>query len=438
MRANEKQVNFGGEVRGTGARLLYSLCGLLVLPLAACDDDEGPVADVVEVCEGAVTTSHFGLGWDRLNHRVSHYSVYPGPALAVPAPTVGTSESAGVTMGMEPVVRACGSESVEAVFVGGDFTTGEVNSDAGILVWSGQTSGDANLRSVRLRIPMTVGPEGRAEGSLSVEDYANSLLGGGTAVALLEGVMLRTDLEQGAEYSDVYETRLGYTSRGFGAGVEVVDGQLNWWAEFRHGQGHDTVLRPDMNQAMTEADSGIELMVSLVQVVTGEVTSLSTSYTTGVEEAYRNTEDFEPWADEEDRMQGVVGSAGGGEGILGLTSFDLQLEPPTECLEDSDCDYGDSCGSDGHCEYAWSQPGYYVRDLQAGVRLDSYDDTTGAAEFEWLGYASAASELIAFRPMQYTFEGSALWIQGVQAESHSLQGEVPVGQSSTPMTGFTE
>jgi hypothetical protein len=357
-------------------------------------------------CTGLTMMTGFSVGWERLNHRISTIVVEP-----------------------EYPADDCVADAWRAVFVGGDFTTGEVATDGAIFRVEAADIDLAayGLRAARVAIPIRVrGPGGRASGRVTLPESLASEAG--FVYAFVTGITLDTNvLPQPDGYPAAYEPRLGYTSRGFGASAFVdtraTGGpRLEWTARFEHGVSWDDFLRADMNDAILVAESAMLLHVVVLAAPLDTGLAIQTQEVAWVQETaepYRMTSELEP--DVEPGLRRALRLDPSAEGLIAFSAFDFRLYPDVACAVDGDCDPVDACGADGSCELRNGPPGDYVRAFRLGVEQ-------APGEVLVTGYASTASEAFAFRPLRNEFSATVARLYGVGAETYALEGSGPAGQ----------
>lgn len=387
----------------------FALVTLAAAPSCGTDGggDDASTFDTEGRCATFVVPQRFGLGWTNMNHRISLWHV-------------GLDRE-------DP----CRAGTIDAAFIGGDFTTGEVFTDEAELsfAWQSVVADPARLGVARVRVPLDIPPGGTLAGTWTGDRAELGIDGYGEVVAVIEGIRLTTDVEPTDDWPNDYEPRLGYTSRGLGASVAVhrtdeTMVEVDWSVRFEHGIAEDVLLRADMNAAVPFAPAEGWLDVLLVGVNDVPVTTGDIAWQTAFDEAYDFTEEREPRAPAEDRRLLLNGGAGGPQGFYALASFDLALDPDPTCALNADCERGDTCGDDGLCNRDNGDPGYYVRELVAGVDLESFNAETGVGTFIVDLYASSASEAFAFRPLRYDASATVVWVQGEGATPSARRDEV--------------
>jgi hypothetical protein len=385
--------------RDVAARLFVA--SVLAVVAAACGTDETGGSEGVtdeRRCSTFVVPQRFGLGWTNMNHRISLWQV-------------GLDRD-------DP----CRASLIDAAYIGGDFTTGEVFTDEAELSFGWQTvvADAADIGIARVRVPLEIPPGGVLSGQWSGDAADLGLTGATEVVAVIEGVRFSTDVPMTDDWPNEYEPRLGYTSRGLGVSVSVVDDSddvppgtiaVDWSVRFEHGIAEDVLLRADMNEAIPFAPATGWIDVLLIGVNEAPIRIGDVGYAVAFDEALDFTDERDPRAPIEDRRLDLTGAAGAPRGFYALGAFDLALDPDPTCELNADCERGDTCGDDGLCNRDNGDPGYYVRELVAGVELEAYDASTGEGTFVVDLYASSASEAFAFRPLRYEASATVVWVQ---------------------------
>ena len=378
-------------------RILLVLAALAVA-LPACgpegeDDGPGtqPPAHDEDTCTDFIVPSRIGMGWRDFNHRISLWSLRLDRDAA----------------------ERCNSDLLKLHYIGGDFTTGETRDDAPHVHYSFQRVAGADnffVGAASVSVPLrfervdeVTGQQQYSRDELNLEGYEG-------VVALIEGLDLRTGVEQRDDYPDDYDPAHGYTSRGIGVDVEVtaLDDEtitLDYTVRFASG----TNDRPDMNRAIPFADNDGALDVLLVGY--NETTPLRGTVDYSLE--YEEPVAFDPQvidpAPIEDQRVVIEGDPTVGAGIYGMSRFWFVLDPPLTCILDQDCSGGETC-SDDMCSTDIAEPGYYIRELTTGVELESYNADSGVASFLFNGYVSNSS-VLAFKALHTQFDGELVWLQ---------------------------
>jgi len=413
--------------RRVGGRVLATLISCAALGAAlgtalvssGCDNER--TARVEERSEGGCDTfivpQRFSFGWDRLNHRVSVMTMLPFSA--------GTED-------------ACEPDVLGLAFVGGDFSTGEFATDDALADFSYQRVDNGPARAALLRIPMQTGPPpGETSGEVVYALTALDLPRRDHLVAFVYGFSITTDVAQPDGYPDDYEARLGYTTRGFGAGVSADwEGdhavRVSYRGRLENGLAHDVMIRNNMNRAVEHAVSDVTLDVLLVAYDGPPPAGGQVGYTLSHDAPFAFTREQEPRPDPELQRVVVFGQPDAGTGFYGLTDFDFRLYPTTTCdvaEGDASCDPEFRC-EEGTCVHDNGPPGYYVRQFDVGVTQESFNPVSGAGTFLVSGYASTSSRAFAFRPLNNQFRGSFSWIQvGQVSPRHDVETQFVAGAS---------
>lgn len=367
--------------------------------LVSCSGGSGDRYDP-DACTSFILPTSFGLGWRNVNHRVSLWQMRLEPG---------------------PDEGGCPADALDVAFIGGDFSTGAVMSDTPRYDFGFQrvdAGAPAVLGAARKRIEMIIGPEGIAEGTVTLSREDLSLTGYERILAFVEGLRLATDIEQGPEYPDNYDPAHGYTSRGLGVRVGVEDAgesadaaadvvKLEYRVRFQHG----TSDRKDMNEAMVHAITAASLDVLLVGYTGLQVLEGGVDYTVSSPMPVPLEDVPSVHAAVEDTRVSLTGPQGPFRGLYGLTGFDFFLEP------------GEEEGA-----------GYYLRDLVVDLALDDYDSVSGQAGFLFEGYASNATKFIAFYALNSHFQGTMAWIPAaVETETYSMSQEFETGSAEFPI-----
>jgi hypothetical protein len=381
---------------------------LLLTALVACSpDSSGPRFDE-RACASFVIPTAMGLAWENLNHRISRYAIQLSPAPG----------------------EACLAERVETVFIGGDYSTGETLTDIPRLRWSGTriaATSPEQMGAARLRLDFLIDAAAGGEATLTetLDRDALHLLHYPHVIALVEGLALRTDVAQAAGYPDDYDPAHGYTSRGIGAELRVVEFDeaeilLEAILRFAHG----TSDRKNMNGAMASALTEGSLDVLLIGLAEAPVEG-SVDYGLEVEvpPLMRDVEVPHAPALERQLVLALPASgAGGGQsglsgisGLVGWTGFRFELDPvETEGA------------------------GYYIRELSLGLN-PTISAVGGSAPGPLLvdvdGYASNASKFVAYYGMRSRFLGHVAWLPLLVTNEALLEASGSMGLSESFETG---
>lgn len=385
---------------------------LIVVVLGGCVNNPGPEANAwdPDTCTDLAVVQQMGLGWERLNHRVSTWS-----------------------LGMTP--DECRADTLEVTHIGGDFSTGEIGSDAPFVKfgWQRAQPSPRQMGGARFSIDATVGPEDRVSGVETLSRAELGLLRYPVVVALIDGLQITTDVEQDGDYPERYNPAHGYTVRGFGVDLQVdrvTDSEIDvaWEVHFEPANSPD---RPPVNEAIKHAKVGATVDVLLVGVNNAAVRLGGVEYSMQypMPEPLVDQEIEPPSAEKTAvNLDGVIGAP---LGIWGLRSFDFAYRFDGSCETDADCTFADTCEDDGYCKTGRQEPGEYIREITAGVSLADYDPATGKAKFSLQGYTSNASKFVANFPLEYDFRGGMAWIQVVGAnEPQALEESFETGSTT--------
>lgn len=363
---------------------------VLCLGAAGCAGDPSEANFDPDARTSAVVTTRMGLGWANLNHRITLWRVRLAP---------------------EP--GAAGTESsLDAAYIGGDFSTGETMSDTPMVEMAGlraSATDPSQMGFARERIILDVDPSAESQTTVSLARSSLRLAGYPRVVALLQGLELNTDVPQDASYPPNYDPAHGYTSRGFGAGVEVTaldDDTLSLAVRARFEHGHSD--RTDMNAAMEVARTRVAVDVLLVGLpANAPLLEGRVDYRLTYPEPEPLVDQDIPAPSAEQTAIDLQAPPGSPSGIYGLASFDFRLDP-------------DEPGA-----------GYYIREMDVGVALRHHDVPSGAATFDLVGYASNATGFLAFYALRTQFEGELVWLPvPVTTESIVLSEAFETGAAS--------
>jgi hypothetical protein len=372
---------------------LAALCGAAWLLPAACgdgndssdesgqadnDDDASPEGDddnndndddTVAPCPRGVTTAGIGLAWKLLNHRISFWEAYPSSA-ACPA-------------------ERFDDVSLVAGYVGGDWSTGQIFTDAPHIDYRYFAVDSSEIAFLPLEVELRIDPPDYVAATVVDADLDAAKMAGRRAyAAFVNGLELWTDLPQpDPDYPADYDPALGYTSRGLGAGVEelTVEGDaahLSVWARFELGPAD----RDAMNRAIPHAETGAVVHVLLVGVDDGAITPFNLGYLLQYDPPRPLFQPKYPHATEEMRRAEVAGEPGYPVAFVGWRSFDFRL-------------FGSATDGD------------YIREISAQADLLSYDPASGQAVVDVDGYASNASTFLTYETMENDFAGELALVQ---------------------------
>ncbi len=361
---------------------MRGLTFILVLVLLGCTGDdapEGPTPDP-EATPCALITSGLGLRWEDLNHRVSWMRMVPEQE----------SCDAGATL--------------DAAFIGGDFTTGDVMTDIPELYYAGTAlSAPGSIGAYAGMSSLSITAPAEAAAATVTLDLGDARLTGfDSYVVVIDGFELSTDVPQGDTYPDNgYDPAHGYTTRGHGVMVSeptVLDGALTFTVRLRAAWGPSD--RDDMNAALAHATVTGEVHYKVIGIAGGAVTAVENSYRLEYEPPVPLEEQTIAPAATEDIQVTVAVDPDLPVLVPGWRSFDLRLDP------------------DGDADPDGSGPiGYYLRGWSVEARVASV--TADEAVVSIAGYASNASGFIAYYPLIHEFQGEVALIQLPAAASAS-------------------
>jgi hypothetical protein len=373
---------------------------LALLPTLACGQDAGaglqpPVFDP-RACAHTVVPHRIGFAWEALNHRISEYAAL-----------------------MEPP-EACLPTHVDSRIVGGEFTTGDSVfgiSDDALLRFSAREieAAPEQIGVHRVRVEARMGPEPTFCDRLELDREAIRLQGYPHVEVFVAGFDLSTR-EPGLPGQEAtgYDPALGWTVRGLGARAALdptsLDGPtlaLDWCLRFEPGLAKD---RLNLNQALPLARwrGGLDLLV--VGVATPDhARRADVGYTLTYPMPEPLQDQEIPPATPAQQALDLPGPPGMGAGLVGFAAFDFLLDPDPACEWDEDCPLGATCDLDDTvCRSPLGPPGYYVRELTAGIRLGALDPTTGTLAVAVDGYASNATRFLEFYALRHTFQATVV------------------------------
>lgn len=375
---------------------------------------DGPSLDE-DACPSFVVPQRMGFRWNKLNHRVSLWSL----RLARPDDT-------------------CRADALESGCIGGNFSTGEGIGveDNPSLRYGFQLHDSPEPRplgAAHRTFEATIDSDGIVEKTVTLQRDALELEHYDRIVPLLGGWEFETDVEPSDDYPDDYDPARGYTMAGIGASVEALDVtetevQLRYRLRFRPGASDDRI---EHNRAVPRARIGAELDVLLIGAPSNRVRTGSTSYELAYETPEPREEPLARAPPEQTRIA-LSGQSGGPRGIWGLQSFDFQFDAELTCNRDGDCPDGDSCRLEtSSCRETYGPPGFYLRELSAALSLRDYDRSSGRAIFDFDGFASNTSDFVSYYPLHSTFTGRMAWFQ-VEGSADPVRGErsVETGRTS--------
>ena len=201
-------------------------------------------------------------------------------------------------------VRAGTGNTATSGILGGDWSTGESWSDDVNYRIHQQDVEGSQLQVEHGMTTLIVGPDGSASGVEATEMLDDAQL------VVLQGFEITTDVAQDDDYPSDYDPALGYTSRGFGMGVSLEDGQVH--AEARVSWGPRD--RPDVNGAIPFAQTGVTVYWTAIN---GIDALTETTYNADQERAHS------PPNSPQAGMSEPVDWAG--TGVSAIRSFDLSL-----------------------------------------------------------------------------------------------------------------
>lgn len=334
-------------------RSLLLCVPLLALSCGSSGDPESTPGPTPEpryaLCADAVLPNGFGLGWEKLNHRISQWSIRVDSTNA-------------------ETCSGDGGSSLLTTFVGGDWTTGQSSTDTPIVM--------VDYVVVAAREPIdAAGPQQvwttHNETAIDIDPtqhartVADRPAASNPRVEVLTGLELDTNVAQDADYPEDYDPAHGYTSRGITARVtDLDDGNVDVEIAFEHGEAD----RPPMNKAIPFARTRAVVAHTTVEVAGGHFTRATKQFrlTYPMQDALDATP--LPHGDDAVMAMDIVGEPGFEHGMVLLTGISFSLFP--------DLPYGD-----------------YLRELSVRPRNVKYDPKTGKARFILDGYVSNAGFL---------------------------------------------
>ena len=394
----------GGRGRRRGG--LVAACVAASLMLASCGDETPAARYDPNACAQWSALQGFSLRWERFNHRVSKLAI-----------------------GMTPV-DACGADSVAATFVGGDWTTGDVATDTPTVEVSATRvhATREQLGVFRTVVDVAVDASGAATRTVTVDRREAHLLGYPALTATIDGLALDTDVPQDEGYPADYSPALGYTTRGAGVRVEVVDlgpdaATLRVDVRYEHGASD----REDMNRALQVARSRVAVGVAIVGTAAPAVradVSYQLSYP-------RQRAGVDPEHARATGAQTAVAIAAprrtSERGTAAFTAIDWTLTAPVTCTPQERCPTGDTC-VDGECAGVYGPAGFYLRELGATVGVQSATPDGVALTVD--GFASNASRAIAYFALTHDFSAQVAWFDVDAAAPVSVGGAFETGEAT--------
>lgn len=363
-----------------------------------------------EACTELVVPTAFGLRWQRFNHRIAKWGV----ALE------------------EDRNSDCGPDAVLATAVGGGFSKEGAIRDRPRVEFAAQriTTNVDQAGVARLSINAVIDATGAADGEIEINRDERNLQRYDHIAAFIDGISFDTTIEQAADYPPDYDPGNGYTSRGFGASVEVADVDedeitLRYRIRFETGAAPDRIK---LNQARPHARIGARLDVLLI----GSSDEAPATEPIEYEVAFRRPTIGKKRQTFPDGLERTVSFAASEPGLLGWSSFDFALDFENTCSRDRRCPAGDRCSSTGTCEGLMGPPGDYVRELSLKLEpLTSDDEENFDVRVD--GFASNNTESVGFQAMTYTFSARVTHIPlGVEAETIEINGAFSTGEARFP------
>lgn len=400
--------------------LLTAISTIVAVAGIGCPDSPAPLptgpAHDEDACTQFIVPQAMGLGWGRLNHRMSTWSVRTDRT-------------------------QCEAKQLQVTHIGGDFSTGDFAADDPSVrfAWQEVSTEVTQVGVARVTIPAVVGPEGVVTVSETFDREELELRHYPTVVAVIDGLRFETAVEQShPDYPSGYDPALGYTMRGFGVGVRVTTAtaeNIAVEADFRFDPANSPD-RPNLNEAIEFAEVGAQLDVLLIGVAGVPVHDGEVEYSMSYPKPERLVDqEIEP-PDDEMTLVTVNGAADGAAGFFGLARFDYQFQFDGSCETTMDCaDFAqETCEDDGFCSFGGEEPGEYIRNVTVGVQMRDYDPEAGVADFQLQGYASNASRFVANFALEYDFSGRLIWVQaGEVSEQKQLEETFSTGDATFPL-----
>jgi len=241
---------------------------------------------------------------------------------------------------------------------------------------------------------------------------------------------------QDAAYPEDYSPALGYTTRGAGVRVELVEvdadvATLRVDVRYEHGASD----REDMNRAMQVARSRVSVGVALVGTQ-APATRADVSYQLSY---LRQRAGVDPEHARATAAQTTVAVAAPGRnserGVAAFTAIDWALTAPTTCSPQERCPTGDAC-VDGVCAGVYGPPGFYLRELAASVNVDGATPEGVALTVD--GFASNASRAIAYFALTHDFSAQVAWFDVDAAGPVTVGGAFETGASTFPLASAAQ
>ncbi|MFN7145784.1 MAG: hypothetical protein ACK4YP_18560 [Myxococcota bacterium] len=201
--------------------------------------------------------------------------------------------------------------------VGGDWSTGEAFVDTPSYRVRYQRVDADGLHVVRGTATLLVGPGPTASTTLTLDATG---VPAGTAVALIDGFTIDTDVPQGPDYPSGYDPAHGYTSNGFGFALGDVT---------RAGDTLSVPVEATVRWGPQDRDDVNAAIPHAVTEVTVDVAVLVSESAREVEEMPVGgsvDHEWDPPRSEQVPMEIPVAFDGGArEGVVGWRTFDLRL-----------------------------------------------------------------------------------------------------------------
>lgn len=332
-----------------------------------------------ETANEGYVLSGWNYQWESLSHRISllDFSLEPGP-------------------------------SFDLGFIGGPYSTGVSATDTPLyrMRYEHITSPDVWFKDGI--VEMEIGPEGQsdsADGSVSIDTSDVPEAEG--MIALLRGISIYTDVEQGADYPlDTYDPSYGYTSGGFAFSLGTPTGsgsvdvpahaQVRWLPQDRD----------DMNAAIPFAQTHVALAFTLV----GYNGELQTADLSGGQ-TYAVDRSASLWVNtpQPPMTESVAFSDSENRSFVGWTGFDLMVNRT-----------GD-----------FSDTGDYMRAM--GMEVVPTADGKGSWEGE-VTTTIQTSSLIELTELTAAYSATLAQVSvpNAQVEHYVVEGSHPVGEALTP------
>ncbi len=354
-------------------------------------DDASIAGLIANSCPNHIITSGFGLGWKKLNHRISLWEAYPL------FPNCVESLDRGL---------------LKAGYIGGDFSTGHIMTDTPYFEYSGTkvlSRGDAFFISGH--VLMLVKGDSFTNSSQVIIQNPH-IKPDSQAAIFISGLSIDTDFPQPDPlYPVTYDPALGYTIKGLGARAEnisISSGQIKFTIIGRFEPG--PADRKEMNLAIEKAVIPMKIFFTVVEPGKGgEITKGSVNYElTYPPPQFPFPQNIEPASDTLRRLE-IWGAPGMPLAFPAITGFDFRLFKSVE-------------------------NGDYIRKISVMVKLLEYDSATGKGVLDVNGYASNSS-LIAYEVMENGFSASVALVQLEKGaiEPIYLSGYFETGRTEFPL-----